>query len=129
MTDSDGFQAYSLIRQNARYGRLTNDGIVFKLEQAKREFRLTPEKCVQLQMRYGSDIVMCLDDYTHIEDDPETQQLAVDRTIAWEKRCKAEFDRQLEQRGGEKSQSNTQSTSRSDRERATEKERPLIFCV
>lgn len=129
VTDSGGFQAYSLIRQNSRYGRLTNDGIVFKPEQAKRDFKLTPEKCVQLQMRYGSDIIMCLDDCTHIEDDLETQQLAVDRTIAWAQRSKAEFDRQLDQRGGKRSQSNTQSVMSVDREFVTEKERPLIFGI
>jgi tRNA-guanine transglycosylases, various specificities len=29
MTDSGGFQAYSLIRQNAKFGSLTEKGIVF----------------------------------------------------------------------------------------------------
>src|SRR5882724_9710066 len=30
ITDSGGFQAYSLIRENPKYGKLTEDGLVFK---------------------------------------------------------------------------------------------------
>ncbi len=98
VTDSGGFQAYSLIRQNAKFGRLTERGIRFKPEGAKRDFQLTPEKSVQLQLSYGADIVTCLDDCTHVDDSPVEQRASVKRTIAWAKRCRAEFDRQLEQR-------------------------------
>src|SRR5215216_4543136 len=50
VTDSGGFQAYSLIRQNAKYGTLTDNGIIFYPEGSDRKLQLTPEKCVQLQM-------------------------------------------------------------------------------
>lgn len=93
MTDSGGFQAYSLIRQNPKQGRLTSQGITFQPEGAGRRFQMTPEKTVQLQVAYGSDIVVCLDDCTHPDDPPETQQESVRRTIAWAKRCRREFDR------------------------------------
>ena len=99
ITDSGGFQAYSLIRENSKYGKLTNDGIVMQPEGARRKFKLTPEKCVQLQLRFGADAVMCLDDCTHVDDAPETQRIAVERTIVWAKRCKAEFTRLVEQKG------------------------------
>lgn len=98
LTDSGGFQAYSLIRENAKYGRLTNDGIVFQPEGTARKFQLTPEKCVQLQLSYDADIIMCLDDCTHVDDQAETQQLSVRRTIAWAKRCRDEFDRLVKQK-------------------------------
>ncbi len=98
LTDSGGFQAYSLIRQNAKYGKLTNDGIVFQPDGADRKFHLTPEKCIQLQMSYGADILMCLDDCTHVDDPPATQQESVRRTIAWAKRCRQEFDRLVKQK-------------------------------
>lgn len=98
LTDSGGFQAYSLIRQNAKYGKLTNDGIVFQPDGAARKYQLTPEKCIQLQMSYGADIIMCLDDCTHVDDPVETQQESVRRTIAWAKRCRQEFDRLLKQK-------------------------------
>ena len=42
-TDSGGFQAYSLIRNNVRSGNLSDKGIIFKAEDKKRKFLLTPE--------------------------------------------------------------------------------------
>lgn len=111
ITDSGGFQAYSLIRQNTKYGKLTDEGIVFKPDGAERKFTLTPEKCVQLQVSYGADVVLCLDDCTHVDDPAETQQESVRRTIAWAKRCKAEFVRLVQQK------------------KLSEAERPLLFGV
>ncbi|GAB4113144.1 MAG: tRNA guanosine(34) transglycosylase Tgt [Roseiflexaceae bacterium] len=98
ITDSGGFQAYSLIRQNAKFGHLTEQGISFTPAGAERKFQLTPEKCVQLQLAYGTDVVICLDDCTHVDDAPTEQQHSVRRTIRWAKRCREEFDRQLAQR-------------------------------
>lgn len=98
ITDSGGFQAYSLIRQNPRFGKLTDQGIRFKPENAEREFLLTPEKSVQLQLAYGADVVICLDDCTHSDDTLEEQKLSVGRTLRWAKRCKAEFQKQIRQR-------------------------------
>lgn len=98
VTDSGGFQAYSMIRQNPKFGRLTDQGIRFKPEGAEREFQLTPEKSVQLQMAYGADIVICLDDCTHVDDREAEQETSVVRTIQWAKRCKQEFELQLRQR-------------------------------
>lgn len=112
ITDSGGFQAYSLIRQNPKFGKLSDSGIRFKPEGADREFQLTPEKSIQLQLAYGADIVICLDDCTHVDDTPEEQRLSVDRTVRWARRCKDEFLRQLKQH-----------------KRALDAPRPLIFGV
>jgi queuine tRNA-ribosyltransferase len=98
VTDSGGFQAYSLIRQNPRFGRLSDSGITFQPEGAMRKFQLTPEKCVQLQLAYGADVVICLDDCTHVDEAGSEQQAAVRRTIRWARRCRDEFDRQIRQR-------------------------------
>jgi queuine tRNA-ribosyltransferase len=98
ITDSGGFQAYSLIRQNAKFGRLSDQGITFQPEGADRKFQLTPEKSVQLQLAYGADVVICLDDCTHVDDGEAEQRLSVQRTIRWAKRCKEEFERQVAQR-------------------------------
>lgn len=99
ITDSGGFQAYSLIRQNPKFGKLVDKGLVFQPEGSKRKFQLTPEKSVQLQLAYGTDVVICLDDCTHVDSPYEDQVLSVDRTIAWAKRSKAEFQRLMEQKG------------------------------
>ena len=98
ITDSGGFQAYSLIRQNAKFGRLSDQSITFQPEGAERKYQLTPEKSVQLQLAYGADVVICLDDCTHVDDSNAEQRLSVERTIRWARRCRAEFDRQLAQR-------------------------------
>ena len=91
VTDSGGFQAYSLIRQNAKYGSLTDNGILFRPENSSRKIQLTPEKCIQLQFSYGADVMMCLDDCTHVDDPPAEQRASVQRTIDWARRGKREI--------------------------------------
>ncbi len=98
ITDSGGFQAYSLIHENPKYGTLTDDGINFRADRSTRRFQLTPEKSVQLQLSYDADVVVCLDDCTHAESARSVQEQSVKRTIAWARRCKTEFNRLLDQR-------------------------------
>jgi len=98
LTDSGGFQAYSLIRENPKQGSITNKGLIFRQKGSKRKYKLTPEKTIHLQISFGADVVICLDDCTHVDDDPATQADAVDRTIAWAARCRAEFDRLVDER-------------------------------
>ena len=98
VTDSGGFQAFSLIAQNPRYGVVTEDGFTIRPEGSDRKLQLTPEKCVQLQVAYGADVVMCLDQCTHVDDPAQVQAAAVRRTVAWAARCRAEFDRLMAQK-------------------------------
>src|SRR5690349_11524762 len=70
-TDSGGFQVYSLIRQNPKMGTITEQGAIFRPEGSDRKFKLTPEKSIQLQFSYGSDILFCFDDCTHVDDSAE----------------------------------------------------------
>jgi queuine tRNA-ribosyltransferase len=93
VTDSGGFQAYSLIQQNPQYGHITENGITFQPEGASRSFQLTPEKAIQLQLSYGTDIAICLDQCTHVDAPLSLQEAAVRRTIDWARRCKREFQR------------------------------------
>jgi queuine tRNA-ribosyltransferase len=111
VTDSGGFQAYSLIQQNAKFGSLDDDGITFKPEGAERKFHLTPEKAIQLQMSYGADIIVCLDDCTHADAPYAVQETSIRRTIAWARRCKEEFQRLVQQK------------------KLAEEQRPLLFAV
>jgi len=97
VTDSGGFQVYSLIRQNPDYGQLTERGMVFRPD-GRRRIKLTPEKSIQLQLAYGSDVVVCLDDCTSVDEPLSAQREAVLRTIKWAARCKREFEHQVEQR-------------------------------
>jgi queuine tRNA-ribosyltransferase len=97
ITDSGGFQIYSLIRQKPQSGAVTRRGLLFRPDGTDRKFNLTPEKSVQLQMSYGADVVICLDDCTHVDDPLPAQVESVARTIDWGRRCKAEFERRLAQ--------------------------------
>jgi queuine tRNA-ribosyltransferase len=98
ITDSGGFQAYSLIHQSDQFGSLTDKGIQFHPEGQKRKFLLTPEKSVQLQISYDTDVVICLDDCTHVDASRSEQELSVERTLDWAKRCKKEYQHQIDQR-------------------------------
>lgn len=98
VTDSGGFQAYSLIHQSDQFGTLTDRGILFRPEGKGRKFLLSPEKSIQLQISYGSDVVVCLDDCTHVDASRAEQESSVARTLDWAKRCRQEYDHQLEQR-------------------------------
>ncbi|MFU8826060.1 MAG: tRNA-guanine transglycosylase, partial [Brevefilum sp.] len=80
VTDSGGFQAYSLIHQSDQFGTLTDRGILFRPEGKGRKFLLSPEKSIQLQISYGSDVVVCLDDCTHVDASRAEQELSVART-------------------------------------------------
>lgn len=99
-TDSGGFQVFSLIRQDPRFGTITKDGAIFRLSERDRKRKLTPEKAIQRQLQLGSDIVMCLDDCTDAATPYAEQEASVTRTVAWATRCKAEFERLVAERNG-----------------------------
>src|SRR5699024_1543044 len=68
LTDSGGFQVFSLIRENSKFGKITDKHISFINESTNKKTILTPEKCIEAQFAYGSDIIMCLDYCTHPND-------------------------------------------------------------
>ena len=119
VTDSGGFQVYSLIHANPKYGSLTERGMLFRPEGAARRFLLTPEKSVQLQMEYGADVVICLDDCTDVDQSLSTQRESVARTIKWGRRCKAEFE----------SRCGMTHRRRGEGQPPTPAPRPLLFAV
>ena len=109
ISDSGGFQAMSMIRENARYGKISDAGITFSNVDAKgrKKLKLTPEKCIQIQFDLGADIMMCLDDCPRPDADTDEVAASVRRTISWAGRCKQEFERQVEVRcleGGDRPQ-------------------------
>lgn len=97
-TDSGGFQAYSLIHENPKQGRITGNGLIIHQQSTNRKLLLTPEKSVQLQISFGSDVLFCLDDCTHVDAPYHEQEESVQRTVEWARRCKQEFLRLMEER-------------------------------
>lgn len=102
LTDSGGFQIFSLIRENSRYGEIRNQGIIFRPDLGRKKTIFTPEKCLQIQFACESDIMMCLDYCTHPEDSQQTTRYSVEMTIRWARACRVEYDRLLAQKQVEK---------------------------
>ena len=97
ISDSGGFQAMSVIRQNPRYGSLSDAGISYVNADApdRKKLKLTPEKCIQMQFDLGADLMVCLDDCPRADADRDQVEESVRRTILWARRCKEEFERQV----------------------------------
>ena len=91
ISDSGGFQVMSLIREDSKYGEINNNGAVFIFNNKK--IRLTPKKCIEMQLKIKSDIIMCLDDCAEPELSYGEQIKSVKRTIKWAEKCKNEFDK------------------------------------
>ncbi|MEE1201070.1 MAG: tRNA guanosine transglycosylase [Christensenellales bacterium] len=102
LTDSGGFQLYSLIRENPDYGEIRDKEIIFRPGLSKEKLIFTPEKCIQVQFQYRSDIMMALDMCTHPDDPPGIQRRSVELTVKWGQRCREEFDRQVRQSRAER---------------------------
>jgi queuine tRNA-ribosyltransferase len=98
LSDSGGFQVWSLIRQDPGRGVIRDNEVIFREPETGERWNLTPERIIGIQLQLGSDILVCLDDCTDA-DAPEAEQArAVERTVRWARRCRAELDRQLAQR-------------------------------
>jgi queuine tRNA-ribosyltransferase len=98
MSDSGGFQVFSLIAENPKSGSISKKGFVYRLDNGKKQ-TLTPEKCIQKQFHIGADVMFCLDHCTHPNASVEEQQLSVKHTVAWAQQCRDEFDRRRNRDG------------------------------
>jgi len=88
-TDSGGFQMYS----KTLYIGSNDKGIKFRDPFAGKEYFITPEDDMNMQLDIGSDVAMCLDSMPLYEDSKTSIAEAVRRTTLWAKRCKKEHDR------------------------------------
>lgn len=99
LSDSGGYQVYSLIHKNPEMGRITEEGAEFRSVLDGSKHLLTPERAIAIQFDLGVDMMVVLDD-PRPNDAPEGEIAeAVERTIRWAKRCKAEYERQIAERG------------------------------
>ncbi len=97
VSDSGGWQVFSLIHRNSSGGKITDAGVEFIIGGGKKEI-FTPEESIKVQFEIESDIVICLDDFTPPDADTKTAENSVDRTILWAEKSKKEFDRQVKKR-------------------------------
>ncbi len=111
LSDSGGYQIFSLIHKNPKMGKITDEKAIFKSSLDGRMHELTPEKSIQIQFDLGVDMMVVLDDVPPVTYSEAKTKDAVKRTIRWAKRCKVEYEKQIKSRN------------------IKNKERPLIFGV
>ena len=87
LTDSGGFQVFSLARLN----KVTEEGVEFQSHIDGSRHFMTPEKAVDVQIAIGADIIMCFDECTSYPVDRETAAASMRMTHDWAARCKARW--------------------------------------
>ena len=83
LTDSGGFQAYSLANT-----KITDQGLAFKSYVDGSRHLFTPESAVAYQEDLGADIIMALDQCLAYTRDKEAVADAMERTHRWAERCR-----------------------------------------
>ncbi len=113
VSDSGGWQVFSLIKRHGEGGEITDEGVKFNIggEKNKQLGIFTPEDSIRIQFEIGADILICLDDFTGANDSEEKIKESVERTILWAKRTRVEFDKIIKEK------------------ELTNKTRPLLFAV
>lgn len=94
LTDSGGFQVFSLIHTGKWKGKVHENGATFKSPLTGDIYELTPEISIDTQIQIGSDILVTLDDCRDTDLSREEAELSVDRTIKWAIRCKDRFEKE-----------------------------------
>lgn len=92
LTDSGGFQVFSLIHSGKWKGKVHEEGATFYSPWTGDRYDLTPESSIDIQMKIDSDILVTLDDCRGTDLSREEAEQSVERTIKWAKRCKDHFE-------------------------------------
>ncbi|MDQ2779494.1 MAG: tRNA guanosine(34) transglycosylase Tgt [Pseudomonadota bacterium] len=98
LTDSGGFQVWSLSGADGKARKISEEGVHFASPVNGDTLFLTPEVSMQIQTVLNSDIVMQFDECTPYEtagrlttEDEARTSMAL--SLRWASRCKAEFER------------------------------------
>lgn len=83
LTDSGGFQVFSLARLN----KITDEGVEFQSHLDGSKHFLTPEKSMEIQRNLGADIIMAFDECPPGDADEAKIESAVNRTKIWIDKC------------------------------------------
>ncbi|MFN7714365.1 MAG: tRNA guanosine(34) transglycosylase Tgt [Pseudanabaenaceae cyanobacterium] len=83
LTDSGGFQVFSL----SEIRSITDEGVTFRSPRDGAMVVLTPEKSIQIQNALGADVIMAFDECPPYPATYQEVERAIERTVAWLKRC------------------------------------------
>ena len=88
LTDSGGFQVYSLAKLN----NISNDGVKFQSHIDGSTHFISPEISMEIQRSLGSDIIMAFDVCPAGGEEKNVIKNAVDKTATWINRCNDYLD-------------------------------------
>ena len=83
LTDSGGFQVFSLSRLN----KISDEGVQFQSHLDGSKHMFTPEFSMEIQRNLGADIIMAFDECPPANAEEKIIKSAVNRTTGWMKRC------------------------------------------
>ena len=88
LTDSGGFQIFSLAERRT----ITEEGAEFQSHLDGSRHVLTPERAVDSQSRFGSDIAMVLDECLAYSGDRDVVAASMQRSVRWAARCRRRLE-------------------------------------
>ncbi len=86
LTDSGGYQAFSLGATRSKQAKTTEEGVRFFSHLDGQKLFFTPEAVIDIQLKIGSDIVMVLDDCAPYPATEKRLRTAIKRTGDWAKK-------------------------------------------
>ncbi len=92
LTDSGGYQVFSL----SDLRKITDDGVVFRSHLNGDVHKFTPASTVDVQLAFGSDIMMVLDECPPYPVSHEYARVSMDRTIRWAAEAFAHYRLKIE---------------------------------
>lgn len=87
LTDSGGYQVFSLAKKR----KISEDGIEFNSALNGDKLFLNPEKCMELQLSYGVDIAMVLDECTPYPAERSVAEKSMHLSLRWAQRSRDAF--------------------------------------
>jgi queuine tRNA-ribosyltransferase len=95
LTDSGGFQVFSL----SDLRKITDEGVTFSSHLNGDRHMFTPASTVDVQMAFGSDIMMVLDECPPYPVSHEYARVSMDRTVRWAHEAFAHYREIMETAG------------------------------
>jgi len=95
LTDSGGFQVFSL----ARINKIQDEGVTFQSHIDGSRHLFTPETVMDVQRALGADVIMAFDECPPGGADRKTVEEANRRTLHWLERCRDRFETLQELQG------------------------------
>ena len=87
LTDSGGYQVFSLSKKRT----INEEGVEFVSPLNGDKKYLTPESCMQLQLDFGVDIAMVLDECTPYPVSEVVAKKSMQMSLRWAERCRSAF--------------------------------------